>query len=129
MSGWREGLLAQKVLAGLTKGYTHHPQLHRFREHADPMSAIGAWLREIHNEATRRGYKFDRTKINSDAEIPVTQIPLTSGQLAYEAQWLRSKIEGRAPELLDGEPWTSGEFLAHPLFDVVDGDIEPWEKV
>jgi hypothetical protein len=27
---WREGLLAQKVLAGLTKGYRHHPQLTRF---------------------------------------------------------------------------------------------------
>nr|WP_253280607.1 pyrimidine dimer DNA glycosylase/endonuclease V [Arcanobacterium phocae] len=31
IAGWREGLLAQKVLAGLTKGYRHHPQLERFR--------------------------------------------------------------------------------------------------
>lgn len=28
---WREGLLAQAVLRGRTKGYLHHPQLERFR--------------------------------------------------------------------------------------------------
>lgn len=27
---WRETLLAQKVLQGLTKGYKNHPQLDRF---------------------------------------------------------------------------------------------------
>ncbi|NMR20414.1 pyrimidine dimer DNA glycosylase/endonuclease V [Cellulomonas fimi] len=30
-ASWREGLLAQKVLAGGTKGYRNHPQLQRFR--------------------------------------------------------------------------------------------------
>ncbi|CAM3000541.1 pyrimidine dimer DNA glycosylase/endonuclease V [Dermacoccus abyssi] len=30
-AGWREALLAQKVLAGGTRGYTHRPQLQRFR--------------------------------------------------------------------------------------------------
>ena len=28
---WREGLLAQKVLLGETKGYKNHPQLDRFK--------------------------------------------------------------------------------------------------
>lgn len=129
VAGWREGLLAQKVLAGLTKGYTRHPAAERFRAHPEPMAAIGAWLREIHNEATRRGYSFDRTKINADGDRPVAKIPLTTGQLAYEADWLREKVEKRAPELLGDEPWVSGEFLPHPLFDLVEGDIEPWEKI
>ena len=31
VAGWREGLLAQKVLRGLTTGYRNHPQLDRFR--------------------------------------------------------------------------------------------------
>ena len=31
---WRETLLAQKVLRGLTRGYTNHPQLIRFRASA-----------------------------------------------------------------------------------------------
>lgn len=33
---WRETLLAQKVLQGLTKGYTNHPQLDRFKASSDP---------------------------------------------------------------------------------------------
>lgn len=32
---WREGLLAQDVLAGKTKGYKHHPQLAKKFEHVD----------------------------------------------------------------------------------------------
>jgi len=32
---WREGLLAQKVLTGTTKGYRNHPQLRRFRAAGD----------------------------------------------------------------------------------------------
>lgn len=34
-AGWREGLLAQKVLTGATKGYRNHPQLRRFRAAGD----------------------------------------------------------------------------------------------
>lgn len=36
VAGWREGLLAQKVLAGQTKGYRNHPQLDRFKITSDP---------------------------------------------------------------------------------------------
>lgn len=36
IAGWREGLLAQAVLLGRTKGYRNHPQLDRFRAHRDP---------------------------------------------------------------------------------------------
>ncbi|WP_216382598.1 pyrimidine dimer DNA glycosylase/endonuclease V [Arcanobacterium phocae] len=129
IAGWREGLLAQKVLAGLTKGYRHHPQLERFRAQDDPMAAIGAWLAGLQEEASRRGYSFDVTKITVPPQrITDIQMPVTSGQLAYEAQWLRSKIERRAPELLTQEPWVSGSFQAHPIFMIVDGDVESWEK-
>jgi hypothetical protein len=51
---WREGLLAQKVLAGGTRGYRHHPQLHRFRAAVDPLALIGAYLHEVAEEAGRR---------------------------------------------------------------------------
>ena len=37
---WREALLAQKVLTGVTRGYRHHPQLERFL----PGSALAAQL-------------------------------------------------------------------------------------
>jgi len=41
---WREALLAKKVLEGKTKGYRNHPQLIRFKEQPDPLSAINAYL-------------------------------------------------------------------------------------
>ncbi len=71
---WREGLLAQAVLRGRTKGYRHHPQLQRFRAHASPRSAINAYLAEVHAEAARRGYSFDRSKIG-----PVRRIARIAG--------------------------------------------------
>lgn len=40
VTGWREELLAQKVLRGLTTGYRHHPKLERFRTLADPAGGI-----------------------------------------------------------------------------------------
>ena len=46
-SVWREGLLAQKVLLGRTKGYQSHPQLARFRACSDSVAAIGCYLKEI----------------------------------------------------------------------------------
>ncbi|WP_240312327.1 pyrimidine dimer DNA glycosylase/endonuclease V, partial [Janibacter anophelis] len=44
VSGWREGLLAQAVLLGRTRGYTSHPQLERFRELGDPATGVITWL-------------------------------------------------------------------------------------
>ena len=41
---WREALLAQAVLKGLTSGYTRHPQLNRFRSSASPLESIASYL-------------------------------------------------------------------------------------
>jgi Pyrimidine dimer DNA glycosylase (EC 3.2.2.17)/DNA-(apurinic or apyrimidinic site) lyase (EC 4.2.99.18) len=41
---WREGLLAQKVLLGETKGYRNHPQLIRFKRTSDPCPLPGDLL-------------------------------------------------------------------------------------
>ena len=60
---WREGLLAQKVLKGQTKGYTHHPQLKRFKECKAPLRAIASYLHVICDEADTRGYAFQRNKL------------------------------------------------------------------
>ena len=57
---WREGLLARAVLAGQTRGYRHHPQLRRFQAQAAPLAAIDAYLLAVHQEASARGYNFDR---------------------------------------------------------------------
>ena len=59
---WRETLLARAVLNGQTRGYTRHPQLERFRAHAEPLALVDAYLEAVHREATSRGYAFDASK-------------------------------------------------------------------
>ena len=77
---WREGLLAQKVLMGLTKGYRNHPQLIRFKTTRDPLTYIGNYLYFIYLEGERRGYKFKLEKIvKYDLSLP--KLPIKRGQL------------------------------------------------
>jgi hypothetical protein len=122
---WREGLLARHVLAGKTRGYKSHPQLIRFRESANPQAAINVYLRAVVDEAVRRGYSFDETKIGP--ETTRITIPVTSGQVLYEAAHLLKKLEKRDPErfrqLKDRKIWK-----LHPLFRKVRGEVEAWER-
>ncbi len=76
---WREGLLAQAVLLGKTKGYRNHPQLQRFKSHHDPVAAIATYLTEVHREAARRDYRFDEKKVFQ--RRTTDRIPETKGQL------------------------------------------------
>lgn len=120
---WRETLLAQKVLRGLTKGYVHHPQLTRFRALPDPVVAIATYLNGLAAEADVRGYSFDRSRIVATPD-PRVRLNVTTGQLDYEWGWLQSKLATRSPALVGvGEPHP------HPMFDLIDGPIEPWEIV
>ena len=60
---WREGLLAQRVLLGETKGYKNHPLLIRFKKIDNSLGAIASYLRYVAKEAEKRGYKFNSNKI------------------------------------------------------------------
>lgn len=121
---WREGLLAQKVLAGGTRGYRHHPQLVRFRDHPDAQGVIAAYLAEVLREADRRGYRFDAEKVGRCAMGAI--IPVTRGQIDYELEHLRAKLKQRDPAAFQ-RILPVNEPEPHPLFSVVDGDIERWE--
>lgn len=173
-SCWREGLLAQKVLTGTTRGYRNHPQLERFRsvapdaspgvptdvspepspgipsaassgvappdpspdvsttgsdapEPQHPGAPITTYLHAVVDEATARGYAFDRTKILAPPE-PGLRLELTSGQLAYEWAHLRLKLAARSPEVL--RRWADVDVPSpHPLFVVVPGRVASWEVV
>ena len=123
---WREGLLSQKVLLGLTKGYKNHSQLVRFSAHPDPLLAIGFYLAEVFRVAEGRGYKFDGAKIARHGDCP--QIDVTEGQIKYEWQHLLGKLQHRAPDIYaQNKELISPE--AHPLFRIVPGGIEDWERV
>ncbi|WP_188207856.1 pyrimidine dimer DNA glycosylase/endonuclease V [Alkalibacillus aidingensis] len=123
---WRETLLAQKVLQGETKGYQNHPQLLRFRGHEEPLKAIGYYLKGVHDEARERQYHFDASKINSIQ--PVESIMVTSGQLAYEWDHLKVKLEQRAPDKLEQIHQINTPH-SHPIFTVQKGPIESWERI
>ena len=122
---WREALLAQAVLGGKTRGYTRHPQLIRFRRAASPMNAIAFYLRVVHAEAEARGYSFDKTKIAAAGRA--ARIAVTRGQLDYEWAHLKAKLRSRAPSLFESAKRISRP-EAHPLFQVVPGAAEQWEK-
>jgi len=122
---WREGLLAQTVLQGRTKGYKHHPQLRRFLDHPMPVAAVATYLVIVLKEATRRGYRFDASKIGKRWFRGT--IAETKGQLRYEWEHLQRKLKNRDPATYRScrsvrvpEP--------HPLFRLVRGPIREWEK-
>lgn len=122
VAGWREGLLAQKVLRGLTKGYQHHPQLERFRTLRDPVAGIATWLHGLADAADARGYRFDRTRVARPAGDD--RLELTDGQLALEWQHLRAKVAERDPAWLD----RLTDPRPHPMFDLVPGPVAAWER-
>ena len=122
---WRETLLAQKVLAGLTRGYTRHPQLDLFRALADPLAGIGAYLAGLADEATRRGYRFDRTRITTPGATAA--LTVTRGQLDVEAGHLLAKLEQRSPSCAAAFPPVA-DVVPHPLFTVVPGPVADWER-
>ena len=123
---WREGLLAQKVLMGKTRGYTNHPQLKRFKEKSNSLGAIASYLRLVEKEARNRGYKFDTSKI-INRRIS-TKISVTDGQIEYEFKHLLSKLKQRDPSLYTKLKNTRVIKL-HPLFEMKKGGIEAWEIV
>jgi Pyrimidine dimer DNA glycosylase len=123
---WREALLAQAVLRGQTRGYKHHPQLQRFVASSAPRAAIARYLRAVQEEALRRGYRFDVSKIGRTR--PIEPLPVTRGQLHYELQHLSRKLRIRAPARLADLP-AKDVVQPHPMFRVVRGAIAAWEVV
>jgi hypothetical protein len=123
---WREGLLAKKCLEGLTKGYKNHSQLCRFKASKLPLDYINKYLSIIVLEAQNRGYKFNQDKINqSNQNIP--EMPVTLGQLTWEFQHLKNKLQKRdINKFKEIKNLTSIE--VHPLFTVIAGGVELWEK-
>ena len=122
---WREALLAKRVVSGLTRGYRHHPQLIRFITSGDPESFIEAYLMTVYEESVKRGFRFDKNKLS-----PVAihgRLTVTKGQLLYEMAHLEDKLSKRSPFLL---PMFESLDVPdpHPLFTIIPGTVEPWEK-
>jgi hypothetical protein len=123
---WREGLLARKVLLGKTIGYKNHPQLDRFKLQTNPLSTLDVYLQLVYKEADARGYAFDKNKINLHAHCP--KLIVSRGQLDYEFRHLLKKLKKR-----NGKKYrhTAKEnpVEPHSLFNIIEGDVEKWEKL
>jgi len=122
---WREGLLAQAVLGGKTRGYARHPQLVRFQEQPSPLGAIADYLRIVHDESLARGYHFDGRKIGRSQASG--QLAVTQGQLQFEWWHLMEKLGARNPQ------WRAKLEAVerprqHPSFRVRRGPQAEWEK-
>lgn len=124
VAAWREGLLAQAVLAGRTRGYRNHPQLARFRATPLPVCYVAAYLNGLLAEAVARGYRFDGGKI--DGGGPVAPLTVARGQLDYEWAHLKAKLRQRDPDWLTRFAGIAAP-EAHPLFRVVPGGVAEWE--
>lgn len=121
---WRETLLAKHVLEGKTKGYKNHPQLNRFKKSDDPVALINKYLSFIYDEAKARNYNFDQGKFIS-VENSIS-LPVTCGQIVYEFTHLLVKLQSRKPDLFKLIQNIS-VIEPHPLFVIIDGDVEDWE--
>lgn len=122
---WREGLLARAVLSGRTRGYLNHPQLERFRDQPEPVVALDAYLAAAVDEATSRGYRYDRSKLGPARVLP--PIEVSRGQLDFEWRHLMGKLARRSPA------WHAAQqehaaVRCHPCFVVVPGPVAAWER-
>ncbi len=123
---WRETLLAKHVLEGKTKGYKNHPQLHRFKRVENPLDSISQYLATVYREALERGYKFDNSKFHQKF-VPST-LEVTNGQMQYELTHLLRKLKARDIDRFH-KLSNVANLDPHPLFVIVEGEIEPWEIV
>jgi len=122
---WREGLLAKAVVQGRTRGYRNHPQLVRFRNHPKPVAAVNEYLHHVLREGQNRGYCFDQSKLMASG--PVEPMAVTAGQLGYEFHHLLSKLKNSDPSRFD-QLSRLEESEPHPVFIVIPGQTEGWEK-
>jgi hypothetical protein len=121
---WREGLLAKKVLEGNTKGYKNHSQLVRFKNTNNPIAYIHSYLWDISNYANSvMEYNFNQGKLDTQYQH-TGSITVTTEQIRYEFKHLYFKQNGLEVSLPD-----CFMPVVHPLFVIVPGNIEHWEKV
>jgi hypothetical protein len=128
---WRETLLARSVFQGKTKGYQNHPQLIRFQKTSDPQAYLELYLNTIFEESLERGFNFNPNKLASPSETieksGMPPISVTQGQVDYEWQHLLQKLSRRNPAQFK-KFQDLRKPLVNPIFKVIPGPIEPWEK-
>ena len=123
---WRETLLAKNVLEDKTKGYKNHPQLTRFKNSDNPLQGINQYLVAVYQESVTRGYHFNKDKCNFCREL--VNLTVTRRQIEYEMKHLLKKLKTRDIKRYH-RLLKETNIEPHPLFKIIDGEIEEWEIV
>ncbi len=100
--------------------------LPRLQNHPTPLDAETAYLHHIVDEAERRNFKFDRSKLQSRKTVSIATV--TSKQMVFERNHLLNKLRTRGLQKY-AEITERGARIPHPQFTVIPGPIEIWEKI
>ena len=135
VAAWRELLGAIQSLDP-DRGYSHHPQLERFRvfnqgkfDLLESRKRLAQYGVSLYLEAIQRGYRFDFNKLvpylgDTNIQSCDARLPLPMGQFNYEIGHLRQKLMTQDPFRLSN--WIPEP---HPYFYLTDGGVESWERV
>ena len=88
--------------------------------------SVNQYLVAVYEESQQRGYHFNKDKI--DWQYSVSKIPVSKGQIQYEKDHLLKKLEIRDQEKFH-KLLNETAIAIHPLFQLVDGEVEEWEKI
>ncbi len=128
---WREAIMAKNALEQREEhGYYDHPQLNRFKVMASPVRAINYYLQHVYQESLERGFDYDEDAFEIQADTYYQhKVAVTNGQLDFEEGHLKDKLKERGSTEKHNNLTVGQRFLdTHPLFHVVNGDVEEWEK-
>lgn len=131
---WKEAVQAKRVLQAISSGekvgYSNHPQLDRFKKSPDSLQAINSYLLPVWQEACHsRGYKYNANYLTGPRALPTRKIPVTEGQVAYEIEHLKKKLIDRDDLYRYNLLEQGGLPELNPIFELVPGEIESWEKL
>jgi len=115
---WREALLCRAVLAEVTKAYSRHPQVSRFREMDDPLRAINLYLTVVCAEGLRRGFKMDTSKLPTD--MPTIHVEQRSEDM------MGTEHKAQEGSVAKNEGTISDD---HPFNVRIEPNIQPLMKV
>jgi uncharacterized protein (UPF0297 family) len=100
----------------------------RFKQFPSPIKAIESYLHFVYEEGKKRGYNFERKKLSIKRPLRVI-IPVSSGQVAFEFCHLKRKLKERDRKVYKSLRREKVNNLdLNPVFYLVSGGIEEWEK-
>lgn len=137
---YNEGIGGIRAIRGEQKMHLNHPQLTRFKVCCDNHTYIilSAYLRVVHNELELRGmvndgkfkhdlllnYLFQNTKDLFNITVNSSQI---NGEIVHFINKTKTQ-KGRYINDNLKQAIAAKNILPHPLFTVVPGPVESWEK-